>query len=47
MRATARRVWGEAVRKAIFGSGSLMSKMTHKNRKNSETSCLEVLDVLF
>jgi hypothetical protein len=29
------------------GSGSRRAKMTHKNRKSTEFSCFEVLDVLF
>ncbi len=29
------------------GTGSRRAKMTHKNRKNLENSCIEVLDGLF
>jgi hypothetical protein len=31
----------------VNGSGSRRAKMTHKNIKNLEISCFEVLDVLF
>jgi hypothetical protein len=31
----------------VRGSGSRRTKMTHKNIKSTEFSCLEVLDVLF
>ncbi len=31
----------------VPGSGSRRAKMTHKNRKSTEFSCFEVLDVLF